>query len=195
MKTKLLTLFTGILPLQTNCLGINTDKGQFCIGKYVSFSGILYSCEQRIPLYWFGGVICEGDTISLDLTDGDAMMRSIYSKAIHTRNALSFVMNEYIEVDKFEYKESEIDTSHYDLCSYGNDGIATEVAFDLDSGERVSLYYCTTLGVYYFAPYPELKNYCLSIDYFHLDNLLGASDVCVPLSIVSESKCDYKVFY
>lgn len=164
----------------------------------MTFIGHIYSPEPSRLLYWFNGVVNEGDTVALDLTDGHTVMQSLYRKATYEKLTLPHVMNEYIEVNKTEYEESDIDTAHHDFCAGDIDieGIKTEASLKLENGEWLHIDYWTTRGIYYFTPYLELKDHgCWSIDYFRLDSLLENAEVCVPFAIISHSKCDYKVFY
>lgn len=199
MRTKLLAFLIFALSLEAYSLEIKTKEGQFRTGEYVMFSGYLYSPVPSGRLrYRFTGVVNQGDTISLDLTDGDAMMRSIYKKATYERMALSYVLNKYIDVGKIEYKDSEVDSSHYDFCIGDIDieGKEKVVSLYLESGELLYLSYFTTRGIYYFSPYSELKDHgSLSIDYLGLDSLLEGCEICVPIAILGYSRCDYKVFY
>lgn len=198
MKIKLLIILMFTIPLVANGIVIDTEHGQFRSCECVSFSGTLYSPTPQHGHYAqfiFSGIINEGDTILLDLADGDSMMRSIFEKAVYTRWAIAYVLNEHLDVDSPEYADT-IDYTHYSFCYRDITDLFTLTRFNLKNGQYVEIEYLNVKGIFFFAPYINVKkHYSLSIEYLQLDSLLYNADVCVTFAPLSYSKCDNQVFY
>lgn len=198
MKLKSCVILIFTIPLVASGIVIDTEHGQFRSCECVSFHGTLYSPTPQHGYhvrFVFDGIINEGDTILLDLADGDSMMRSIYEKAVYTKWAIAYVLNEHLDIDSPEYVEN-IDYTHYSSCYRNPSALDTLVSFNLKNGQYVEIEYLNVKGIFFFAPYINVKKYySLSIEYLQLDSLINNADVCVTFAPLSYSKCDHQVFY
>lgn len=194
MKYYVYFLLIILIPLKTKAgpVKVETENGNLELIFTVMYTGSIYAdgCTDEK----FGGIFNVGDTLSLDLSNISAFLRSLYGNSVYMTLDYDMFRYSYEQCLKSECTEHDYEESikEFDCMTDWFDN-----AVELTIGEccTVEIRYCVVKGFFFFTSHGWDNDYMPGVcTYLPKYNIFGHGEICVPLAPVSYFKCEYDPF-